>query len=486
MLQFDTIIKYIRRFKYLSLTELIFDRLLLIDRQKKLYPFWRLIVVLKWSFIYSTSERFQKRATDYDLTKLLKLTETFESGYDLISFEDEKSVRQFFNILAYQQFNYQHEYSNLIINRQIVIYCKLSSSLLDIQKAFKNRTGLDILDFFHYCHITYIYLNFEELGNGKPYNGKLNADLFDYFKESETHSIEKFNAFLKLLTIYDFNEFNNLHKLKKEILQLYETNFLVTKPFIFYKDSYRVPHRLVFVQTISFFIYNYMKKNCSLFPEAFAELLEKYVTLGLAECNLPYRSEKDLKKEYALTKVADFLIGSDILLEVKATELQPYSGVSRTFVILERELNTSIIKAYKQLLSTANSIDSGRQWYGIIITYKEMYLGFGLDAWKEFMKAPIEEFLLANRMDIEVLPPGNLFIISISEYDWIIQALKDKKAPSLHAILKKAKECNLNKDPVEAAFMMEQVLRKYFNIEQFTLSYHQEANKILNLFPPEG
>lgn len=415
------------------------------------------------------------------MSKLVKLIEEFESAYAIISFQTPKQTKQFFRIIAFQQFAYQDHYSNSIIDRQLVLYSKLNYGF-NISEEFKKLTGIGIIDFFNYCYFTYLYLYLDELGSQVKFNGRLNDDYFRYFIQK--YSEDSLHRFLNLLTIKKSDDFENLHKLKKEILQLYETNFFITKPFILFKEEYRIPHRSVFLQTVSYFVYNYLKSNSALFPDTFGNRLERYVELGIKETGLIYSTGSELKRKYSLNKVADFLIEKDILIEVKATELHPRSGVSRSSEILQDDLRTSIVKAYSQLLSTAYSIARNREWYGIIVTYKEMYLGFGPDAWEEFLKEPIELFINENQIELKILPPENIFFISISDWDWIVQALKDSKASSLKELLDKGKECNTSEDQQTKVFMMEQVLRKYYHVPQFNLSYLQEAHQLLDVPPP--
>lgn len=114
-----------------------------------------------------------------------------------------------------------------------------------------------------------------------------------------------------------------------------------------------------------------------------------------------------------------------------------------------------------------------------------MYLGFGPDAWDEFLKEPIELFINENQIELKTLAPENIFFISISDWDWIVQALKDSKASSLKELLDKGNECNTSEDQQTKVFMMEQVLRKYYHVPKFNLSYLQEAHQLLDVLLPD-
>ncbi|MBD0331401.1 MAG: hypothetical protein ICV66_01985 [Chitinophagaceae bacterium] len=403
-----------------------------------------------------------------DIETLLSLIETFQQENPILDFTNHKSVTQSFRIVAYQQFDYQEQFYKSIISRQLIIYLKLKSRL-DIDSQFEKVTRIGLSNFFRYIFFTFAFVNRDQFQKGHNYQGFLNNDFITFF--TETFTFSELENFLKLLTIYEPKDFEPLQKLKDEKLQLYETNFFITKPFLYYNGHYHLPHRAILNQTLKHYVYTCLKSALpDAFPEEFGKRMEKYVQLGLKEGFFDYQNESELKRLYDLTKVSDYRVDQDILIECKATELHPRSGVLRLPNILTKELNSSIVKAYQQLLCTAKAIDADREWFGIIVTYREMYLGFGQDAWDEFLQAPLEEFLLEQNLSITILPPQNLFFITIEDWDYIVQIVKDKNA-TLKEILLKARETNVSSNPGDRLFLMEMVLQKFFKIESLKLSY---------------
>jgi hypothetical protein len=212
MIDFDLIKGRIQQYKLSSFVHNILETLNKMQKGKdRMYPFWNLLTLLKWSYLHTTDSNIRKNVTPYDLDYLLKLIEKFEGSYTL-SFKDAASVRKSFLIIAYQQFPYQDTFFNSVIDRQLVLYLQLKSSF-DIQEDFKKRTGIEILNFFNYCYFTFLYFSFDETNNGYEYNGILHQDYIDFF-------IKKFpgneiNKFVSLLTINKPEDFQSLHKLKK-------------------------------------------------------------------------------------------------------------------------------------------------------------------------------------------------------------------------------------------------------------------------------
>jgi hypothetical protein len=483
MVDFDLIKGRIQKHR---LSSIIHNTLELLNevqrRDDKSFPVWNLLALIKWAYLHTTDSIIRRPIKPHEYDQLLTLIRDFEVKYNGISFKNPQQVNQSFKIIAYQQFALQDNFHNSILSRQIVLYLQLRSKF-DIDKEFETLTRINLKSFLEYSYFTFFFFNFDKLG--KPeirYDGDLFDSYFVLFK-SKWNEIE-LQKYLALLSIKGKADFEKLHKLNTEIMQLYETNFFTAKPLILFRNQYKIPHRSIFVQTVKHFIYNYLKENSPLFPEEFGKRLEKYVELGLIENKMPYLNETSLKSKYQLGKVSDFLIDDDILIEVKAIELHPRSGVMRTKDILINDLDTTIIKAYTQLLSTAFNINPDKEHFGIVITYKEMYLGFGADAWEEFLKAPIEKYCAQNSISISVLPPQNLCFINIEDWDHMMQAVKDNKA-SLIEILIKGKVLNALESIVEKVGMMEQVLKKHFYTPEYTLSYLKDTHLQLDILQPK-
>jgi hypothetical protein len=481
MVDFNLIRGRIQKHRLSSIVHYTFEALNDIQRgNDKSFPIWNLLALLKWTYLHTTDSILRTPIKPHEFYQLLTLVRQFETKYQGISFQSKRSFDQSFKIIAYQQFPLQDPFHNSILSRQIVLYLRIYSKY-NVAGKFEQHAKIKLKSFLEYSFFTYFFLNLDQIG--KRYDGYLMDSYFSLFKLKWGES--ELKKYLELLTITSPTDFTKLHKLNSEILQLYETVFFTTKPFVRFRDSYRIPHRSIFNLTLKHFIYSYLKENCPLFPEDFGFRLEKYVELGLTENKIPYLNETSLKAKYNLGKVSDFLVLDNILVEVKAIELHPRSGVIRSKEILVNDLSKSIIKAYCQLIETATKINSEAQHFGIVVTYKEMYLGFGNDAWQEFLCEPIEEYCKTNSLDVSVLPPQNLFFINIEDWDFIMQAIKTKGV-SLKEILLKARELNLVENIAEKISMMEQVIKRCFYSPHLTLNYLKDAYLELDILPDKG
>lgn len=479
MIAFELIKERIQKFTLSSILHHCFAFLNTAQRTNDLQaPVWNLLSLIKWAYLHTCDSKLRKRIKQQEFEHLILLIAEFEFYYPGLNFTTRQGVDQSFKIIAYQQFYLQENFHPCILSRQLILYTELRHKF-DIDKEFECLSGITLISFLTYTYFTYFFLFFDKLGQRQiEYEGVLPSSYFEIFVER--WSEEELVKYLNLITIHDKNNMQNLQKLSMEIMQLFETNFFTVRPFIFFKGEYRIAHRAIFCQTIRHFVYDYLKLSSKDFSREFGSRMEKYLALGLSANQVTFLDENALKQKYSLEKVCDYLIDTEILVEAKAIEIHPRAAVMRTKPVLSQELSSSIVKAYIQLLSTAVQVSAGKEKYGIIITYKEMYLGFGADAWKEFMREPVEKYCAEADIDISVLPPSNLFFITIDDWDDIMQAIKSKGV-TFKEVLKKAKEMNELENIAERLGMMSQVLRKYFSVSNCTLEYLKDGYKRLKI-----
>lgn len=430
-------------------------------------PVWTIFSLIKWSYLYTTDSAMKNPITDLKFNELLQLIRNLQAEHGKITFKVKGDVERSFMIIGFQQFQLQTQICNIHLERQIKLYLKLSHKF-NIDNEFTGLTGMSIKSFLQYTYTTFLYLHNERAD--KPwyiYNGILDDQYFSVFYQCfGRNETEKY---LRLLSANKKSDFEGLQKMAYEVYQLYETTFFTTKPFIRFKGKYHLISRAVFNQTVEHFIYQFLKLKSSQFSSEFGSRLEKYVELGINEMKMPYLRETDLIAQFPSNKVCDFAIDNKVLLEVKAIELPIRSGILRDQELMESDLQSNIIKAYSQLIEIGNLLNSDATFYGIIVTYKDMFLGFGMDAWEEFMKSKITELCSQKEFKLSVLPPENLFFLSIEDWDRTVQIVKNKTA-TLEEILQYAYHKRNIPDIAESIIFFNQALRKY-KVDEYSLTY---------------
>ncbi|HRJ31299.1 MAG TPA: hypothetical protein PLV21_04990 [Cyclobacteriaceae bacterium] len=472
---FDKIKTKIHNFTRSSIIESSIELLSIVEKeQKKNFPIWFVLVLVKWAFVYTKNTKFKKRATIHDIINILRLIEEFESRR-VIDFKF--GIRRGLRILAYQQSLITENIHTDVFERQLALYTQRKSRF-DIESDFQKRTNLTIVDFIKMSQYTFIYLNMDKF-NTWIYDGVLHQDYWDIMNKQFGHT--KTKSFETILAFKGESDILKLQKMTQEVYQLYETNLWTLKPFFFFRGNYRILHRTVFNLTVRDFIYDFMKRVApEEFGREFGHRMERYVEFGLEESGKSFKNEQELRLDFPGSgKIVDFLTEENLLIECKAIELHPRAGIIRKKELLLNEFQDSIIKSYQQLLSAAQSIKCSIPAYGLVVTYKDTYVGFGSDAWSEFLERPILEFLKSSNIPLSVLPPENLCFITIQDWDHMVQVVKEKPL-SFKDIMHMAFSSFRSKIPDEQIMFFDQELKKQFPISTTNLSYLQNARTLLN------
>lgn len=436
---------------------------------------WQIFTMLKWTFLHAGTNYPSKPLTEQAFAKIYKATYKLDEEY-VGSFIRPGDFKLYFQILFSQQFYLQRKVMKETFAVQLKLYTKLSHKF-DIGKLFMDKTGLSIEDMLFFLQTIWVIINANKLSGSIYYLGFLERD----HVQSLVHfrGEEKVTKFLKLLMIDPDNAEEKIknapYGLNKDELQSFERTFFTIYPLQLYKKSrIKVVHPAVMAHTMNHYIYDFLKREPN-FPEEFGYRLEKYIALGLKEINVNFIPEVELKKRLpAHSKLVDFALDDDkILIECKAIELSPSTSVIPTVGLLYSGLKDSVIKAYvKQMLTVAPQLrnPTNEEFFGIILTYKEMYWSKFVDLY-EVVKDQITE-----EHDTKILPPSNVFIIDLLTWDKIIQIVKDGKA-TLREILQKAKQNN--SDPITSKLLFSMHLDEY-ELKQFNLGYLAPELKIMD------
>ncbi|MDW3211307.1 MAG: hypothetical protein R8N23_15635 [Reichenbachiella sp.] len=327
--------------------------------------------------------------------------------------------------------------------RQLVLYTDSEvKHKYDINRSFKKLTGIDIELFLQLMFATWMYVEQNKLMNYE-YSGFLEEGYYEIIVAlAGEKNAQKFIALLSITEQNAKQAIENESKIRDYDLQVFEVSVFTKKPIIHLFGHSFIPHKSILNQTVNHFIYDFMKQNDPSFTEELGRRMEKYMELGLKDVNIKYETETDLKKKYGRAEnVIDFILQDEILVEAKAIELKQYTNINPVSQLLSNELKSSIVKGYaKQLLTMANKL-TNKEYFGLIITYKRIYLGGPEDVWNLFLKEAVTEIALEMDLDISRLPYQNLFILDIDTWDKLLQASKNRGA-KISNILKKARKNN--------------------------------------------
>jgi|GEM_PF-929449 len=482
-IEFNYIRNQIRKYSLGSVLSHAMKRLKYLERNpSKIYPLWNIFTLIRWAYIYAGEKYPPVEINDSLTDKLLRHIEELSDSYRADGLSNKEKFPKYISAISKQQLWLQSEFHISIIYRQMKLFLNIKSKY-DIDSSFKKLTGLKILDFLTGCFLTETYLKPQLINNSLRFNGFFPIDYFKNLKDilGEDNS----ECFLKLLSIGTKESIEFLKseskKLSKGLFQAYDTAILSRFPFIKINGAETIIHKSIFTHTINFYVYDSLKSTDSRFPEEFGKRMERYIELGLKEISVNYITESQIKKQHPNSrKQVDFILDSKILIESKAIELKSLPAIIPDNEVLTKSLKDSIIKAYsQQMLTVCNTIKTNKEYFGIIITYKQLEIGNGKICWDTFLKEATKEFCSENGLDMTILPPQNLFIIDLQTWDEIVQIIKDGKT-TLENLLVKVRESD--NSPETTKFFLSMHLEDY-RPYAFDLSYILDVQNELKFEP---
>tara|TARA_R110002049_G_scaffold73897_1_gene190835 strand:+ start:3538 stop:5004 length:1467 start_codon:yes stop_codon:yes gene_type:complete len=484
-MDFKPIRNKIKRFTFDSLTNEILSLLKKIENDKAIQlPFWHLLLLLKWNLEFCDKNFKAKVANRNDILQLLNQVEKLEVSHKIFnpSYGDFK-INKAMTILAHQQFLYQNIVYWDTFVRQLILFDELKHKYC-IKSSFEHLTKISLEVFLKISFIIYLtsFINsqYKSLHNNFVYKGYISKDVIDIIIQQ--FGKESFYNYFELLSISkeSIREFihNDNRIIRNYNLQPFEASLFTRKPFFVNNGRYTIPYKDILKHNFNHFIYEFMKNNDNKFTTELGLRLEKYVQMGLDEANLDYESEKQLKKSLGKDEyLVDYVINGNILVEIKAIELKPYASINPINEVLANEFRKNIVKGYaKQIINVAKKLKSNDVYYGIIITYRKLFLGNSNDIWEQFLKA--ESIKICSSEDLKIVPYQNLFFVDIESWDKLIQILKDRKI-RLVDILEKIKLTDSNRETKKFNFSMH--LEDDYKFNKYNLSYLAKSYKRMNL-----
>lgn len=459
MIEFDEIKARISKYSQGSLLKacLFILRATDIDQTRN-YPYWEILVLVKWIYLYSDNRPGTLNARPAHVEQTVELLRKYQNQKSPFNVR-EKGVKQSLRIVGYQQFRFQDQLNNYIVERNFAFF-KTIGEWYGVDAVIKQHSGLTIQQIVFVLNNLWNHYSSFQKGD-QSFTGKLDdRQLRFYFYE-----VEQIQLF-KRLFVFEGSNAASIQKIQNESNQLYETRLWSTKPFIRLGNSIQLLHRNVLKETCRYFLYEFLKQNWSEFQEKIGRIMEIYVSHGLKEMRLSYEDETQIKKVSKPNLCCDFVIEGGVLVECKAIDIKPVAAIQRTKKILQNEFESTIVKGYKQLLEIASRRQSSASLYGLIITYRDTFVGFGEDAWKEFLESPINKYLQDHNLSLSALPPERMCVITLDNWDQMVQIVKDGRA-SLPEIL----EGTFDLLKAGHVMLMDEALNRLYNSSPCDLSY---------------
>jgi|GEM_PF-5085766 len=414
---------------------------------------WIPLALIEWSLVYGPRQSIilTTEITDQGYNNLYNLLHSGGAGYESRFLKSGLpfGLIKFMRCMAHQQFWFQGGKSQFrrYIGRNLVLMAEFNDD-------FVKLSGLSVEDFYEMLFVT--FARFQEQKNGKSLHKSFFIDLR---KKYTQHQIDLFFSLTSL-------SLDELQSFMRDHFSYYKQNFDIQTllsqmtplwrfPFISENDTYVCIYPALIEYAMKYFIYDYLKMNKKQdFSCRFGTAMESHVRRGLEYLEVDFIDEEKIQgiakvhrpKKLGQLKSVDFIVPQTdgvLLIESKAQEspmevrVNPENDIlAKHFPPDERHVFHGIVQAYELCNFLANTQDNDlpnaeKNFYLVLVTYKDFYLGRGKDFWEEFVREVIKPSLHKRDIVETLIKPEHIFVISLDEYDSLISQAKESNVEIL-------------------------------------------------------
>ncbi len=421
-----------RKYKYTDLVACCFEYLHAPAKSKidylKRNP-WLVLLFAKWILLDENyPNRGGKEPTKNDLMKLLQSSLDLTSMLRMPTEYDHYTL--FFRNIAYQQFPYQFDFGYRHLSRQTILFSELPDNHL-IKIKFFELTGVSIQDFLDLSWILLVrFITSTEtiLPNGwfDSLSGEYSPDTIEKYLDSISIRLDKARELIK----------EESKSTQRKSSEHYELTPFVNFPLIRTPDGYLVTETHILYRRIEYYIYDRLRQwDAEKFMAKFGDMFERYAEDSIKYAQLTYITESQLRSALGETgNQIDFIVHEDhsnVFIDTKGVEMSFRGKVTHSTSFLKDQTKQSIVKAITQSHDVirklqekpGSGIPTQQKNYLLVITYKEFYLGSGRSYYEIVAKDKMEE-IYGEYKDYPVIPPENMYFITIDEFDFACAMLK--------------------------------------------------------------
>jgi hypothetical protein len=215
-----------------------------------------------------------------------------------------------------------------------------------------------------------------------------------------------------------------------EHFEFHERTPLTRYPLLRIGNHYCLYCITVLVRGLETAVYDILKSHDpSTFLNEFGALFESYVRLGVEALGCPFLDERDLKKRFGKTrKVVDFSISAGnatVLIDAKGVELNAHAMQATSGALLTARVETSILKGIAQASDLACRMNLSEPPYVLIVTFKDLFLGSGLD----FARYADPARLATSVGNTNAIDMRRVSFVSAEEFDYLVAGLSANNIP---------------------------------------------------------
>lgn len=420
----------------------------------RMYPPWRLLLLIKWTFIYGEYlSPDRRKLTVNDFNYLLNLMHDFEGSLRLP--DEYDNIFLFFRNMAFQQFWLQREFNMAYFARQGLLFGRLENGH-PFKRIFIEKCGVSIPEFIELAMMLMTRFTVE----------KQMSVTSNWFRTvANKYKPGTIQKFLDLLSI-DFDSLREKlvveeqHVRQKQpkrkiYYEAYEKTPLRESPLLKHDSKFYPFSQELLARCLETFIYDTLRNDDpNDFMNKFGSIFEKYVGKSISETKIKYFTEEQLADILpGRGKLVDYLLidrNNKIFIDAKGVEMSYLGMVGHEPEVITDKTRTSIVKGIQQGFETAKRLDNIERIEGIetekgnnyliVVTFKDMYVGNGPDFYEYLAKDTLNKIIWqsGNRASI---PFEHMYFMSIDDFDLLTSGIASGEI-SLTEILDYAVKCD--------------------------------------------
>lgn len=392
----------------------------------RMYPPWRLLLLTKWAVIYGEYlSPDRKPLTQRDFNHLLNLMHDLEG--QLKPPGEYTSVFLFFRIMAFQQFWLQHELHMASFARQSLLFARLSCNH-PFQRRFLEKCGVSIADFIELS--TMMMTRFTIQGE--------TAITPEWFggvaEEYEPGTIQRFLDALAIDFASLKDKLVRQQSSRRVQYEAYEKTPLKETPLLKHNGQYHPFSRELLARCLETFIYDTLRSDDpNSFMNRFGPMFERYVGNSISGSRIKHITEGELSRLLpGQGRVVDFLLvddGNKAFVDAKGVEMSYLGMVGHMPKIITDKTRDSIIRGITQGFQTASRLEHTNTSVGaemgqgksylIIVTFKDMFVGNGLDFYQYVAKDTLDG-LIEEYGGTSPVPFEHMYFMSVDDFDLLL------------------------------------------------------------------
>lgn len=420
---------------------------------------WLVLLLIKWIIIDGGIN--QKGAKKLDNKKLMDLLQMVHVLANKARLPNQfEHYRLFMRAISYQQFIYQWDFSISHLSRQSLLFADLPENHI-IQAKFKELTGLSISTFLELSLVT--LCRFLSKNNWS-------LPISWYRNVQSKYSEEEVRNFLKTLSVPAL-ELEDRLKSKdggsRRSSEYYEQTPFMEFPLIMRDNEFVCVYPNILYRSIEHFIYDRLRQwDSSKFMDKFGKIFEKYVDNSLAYSQSIYVTESDIKNKLGRSgSQIDFIVSdgmANVFIDAKGVEIANLGKVSHISDVVKDKVENSIIKAIEQAHDVLNKLSQANleNWeitprdnnYLIVVTFKELYLGNGVNFYESIARDKIDEIYAKYDRQLKIALE-DMYFITIEEFDLFCELVNKGKIGMSDGI-ERAREADRRANTAKFDFML--------------------------------